>query len=86
MIGTMNIVVVKAGREWPGVTMLDPGARIASRWYDPERNCHVIELLTPGVPASPEVEGAGRWDCDERGHRRVYGSGCCLECGDTYQR
>ncbi len=76
-------LVVKNGKEC-GVAMLDPGDRIASRWWDSTRSCHVIEVATPGVPPSPEVTAAEHWDCEE-GHRFVYGSGCCLECGQTYE-
>ena len=56
--GEVRLVVVKRGREWPGLMMLDPGDRIASRWYDPTRQCHVVEVMTPDVPASPEVQAA----------------------------
>ena len=51
----IRVVVVKNGREWPGCQMLDPGTRIASRWYDSDRECYVVELTVDGVPPSPEV-------------------------------
>ena len=51
----VRLVVVKNGREWPGCQMLDPGTRIASRWYDSDRQCHVVELAVGGVPPSAEV-------------------------------
>jgi hypothetical protein len=57
----IRVVVVKNGREWPGCQMLDPGARIASRWYDSERECYVVELAVDGVPPSPEVRAGEAW-------------------------
>lgn len=80
----MNLVVVKNGRERPGLVMLQAGDVIASRWWDPARQVHVVEIATPGVPESSEVVAAGVWDCDERGHRFVAGNQCCMECGETW--
>lgn len=57
----IRLIVVKNGREWPGCFMLGPGDQIASRHYDQERHCHVVHVLTPGIPPSPEVREAGRW-------------------------
>jgi hypothetical protein len=54
----IRLVVVKNGREWPGCRMLDPGTRIASRWYDSDRTCYVVELAVDGVPPSAEVQAA----------------------------
>ena len=57
----IRLVVVKNGREWPGCKMLDPGTRIASRWYDMDRKCHVVELGVDGVPPSAEVQAGESW-------------------------
>ena len=57
----IRLVVVKNGREWPGCQMLDPGTRIASRWYDMDRKCHVVELGVDGVPPSAEVQAGESW-------------------------
>ena len=57
----IRLVVVKNCREWPGCKMLDPGTRIASRWYDSDRDCHVVELAVDGVPPSAEVQAGEPW-------------------------
>jgi hypothetical protein len=59
----IRLVVVKNGREWPGCQMLDPGTRIASRWYDSDRKCYVVELAVDGVPPSAEVQACASWNC-----------------------
>ena len=59
----IRLVVVKNGREWPGCQMLDPGTRIASRWYDIHRKCYVVELAVDGVPPSAEVRAGESWNC-----------------------
>ena len=59
----IRMVVVKNGREWPGCQMLDPGTRIASRWYDSDRECHVVELTMDDVPPSAEVRAVKSWNC-----------------------
>ena len=82
---THPFVVVKNGKEG---AMLEPGDRIASRWWDGARACHVIEVATPDVPPSPEVTAEGNWgdwDCDDRGHRFAYGNQACMECNQTYE-
>jgi hypothetical protein len=59
----IRLVVVKNGREWPGCQMLDPGTRIASRWYDSDRECYIVELAVDGVPPSAEVQAGEPWSC-----------------------
>jgi hypothetical protein len=59
----IRLVVVKNGREWPGCQRLDPGTRIASRWYDIGRKCYVVELAVDGVPPSAEVQASESWNC-----------------------
>jgi hypothetical protein len=65
--------------------MRSPGDVIASWWWDADRQCHVIEIATSGVPASVEVTGEG-WDCTRRGHRHWLPNGLpsssCVECGE----
>ena len=77
----IRLVVVKNGREWPGCRMLDPGTRIASRWYDSDCKCYVVELAVDvvtaqraclwaaerAVPAAADVRGT------EAGHGSVAG-------------
>jgi hypothetical protein len=81
----IRLIVVKDGRESAGARMLDPGAVIAARDYDPDRDAIVVHLRTDGVPASPEVIAADAWDCERDGHRWE-GVQSCLECGEFYRR
>ncbi len=81
----VRVVVVKNGKEWGGLVAVDPGDTIASRHYDAERQCHVVYVLTPGVPASRDVREHAAWDCDVDGHHWVYGNTVCMRCHSTYQ-
>jgi hypothetical protein len=81
----VNLIVVKNGHERHDLATVTPGDVISSWWWDPDRQCQVLEIATSGVPASVEVTGEG-WDCGLRGHRHWLPNGLptssCVECGE----
>lgn len=82
----VHLIVVKNGRELPGVIGLDPGDQITSRYFDTDRGCHVVWVKAKAdVPPSDEVRAGTGWDCFTQGHRLEHGRWCeeCHELVDT---